>query len=344
MRRKLTLKDLSERLGLARSTVSRALRDDPQIARGTRARVRELADTLGYHPDAAARALTRRKAQVVGLMLPRSSELVFANPYFSELLLGVTGRAEEAGFPLLLSTAPRPDFTLWLREGRVDGLLVLGSSVADEDVEGLNRLIAAHYPVVAIHAGPRTLQAVSIGSNERAGVWQALAHLHQLGLRRVAFLSGPRGSRYAERRIRAYRTGVETFGLEADPELLAPTDDSKTGGAAACARLLAGATPFDAVLGNNDLVALGALSALVAAGRRVPGDVSVVGFDDTPLAAVASPALTTVRQPTRRLGEMAFDALLTLMAGGTVPSARLATQLIVRDSTGPPALMEVPPA
>jgi len=344
VRRKLTLKDLSERLGLARSTVSRALRDDPQIAEGTRARVRELADALGYHPDAAARALTRRRAQAVGLMLPRSSELVFANPYFSELLLGVTSRAEEAGFPLLLSTAPRPDFTLWLREGRVDGLLVLGSSVTDDDVEGLNRLIAAREPVVAIHAGPRDLDAVSIGSNERAGVWQALAHLEQLGRRRVAFLSGPRGSRYAERRIRAYRTGVETFGLAADRRLVVPTDDLRAGGADACARLLASGTRFDAVLGDNDLVALGALSALAAAGRCVPRDVCVIGFDDTPLAAAARPALTSVRQPTRRLGEMAFDALLTLMAGGSVQSVRLATQLIVRDSTGPPTPMEVPPA
>jgi len=344
VRRKLTLRDLAEQLGLARSTVSRALRDDPQIAEGTRARVRQLADTLGYRPDAAARALTRRRTQAVGLMLPRSSELVFANPYFSELLLGVTSRAEEAGFPLLLSTAPRPDFTLWLREGRVDGLIVLGSSVTDDDVEELNRSIAARAPVVAIHAGPRGLAAVSIGSNERAGVWQALAHLEQLGRRRVAFLSGPRGSRYTERRIRAYRTGVETFDLVADRALLVPADDRRSGGAEACARLLDRGTPFDALLGNNDLVALGAMTALAAAGRAVPDDVAVVGFDDTPLAAVARPALTSVRQPTRRLGEMAFDALLTLMAGGTVQSVRLATQLIVRDSTGPPAAMEVLPA
>ncbi len=336
MRRKLTLKDLSERLGLARSTVSRALRDDPQIARATRARVRELAEALGYEPDAAARALTRRRSQAVGLMLPRSSQLVFANPYFSELLLGVSSRAEEAGFPLLLSTDPHPDFTVWLREGRVDGLLVLGSSVGEDDVDGLNRLIAARYPVVAIHAGPRALKAVSVGSNERSGVWQALAHLQELGHRRVALLSGPRGSRYAERRIRAYRSGLDAFGLAVDSALVVPTDDSQEGGAAACRSLLARRTAVDAVLADNDLVALGALSALRSAGLAVPGDVSLVGFDDTPLAAVSSPALTSVRQPTRRLGQLAFDALLTLMAGGTVPSVHLATRLVVRESTGPP--------
>lgn len=335
MRRKPTLKDLSERLGLARSTVSRALRDDPQIAAATRERVRALADELGYHPNAAARALTRRRAQVVGLMLPRSSALVFANPYFSELLLGVSSRAEQAGFPLLLSTAPDPDFTVWLREGRVDGLLVLGSSIPDRTVPELNRLLEAGYPMVAIHAAPRALKAVSVGSNERAGVWQALAHLQQLGHRRVALLSGPRGSRYAERRIRAYRSGLETYTLEADGRLLVPTDDSREGGAAACRRLIERGVPFSALIADNDLVALGALDVLREAGRCVPGEVSVIGFDDTPLAAVASPALTSVRQPTRRLGEIAFDALLALMAGETVASVRLATQLVVRESTGP---------
>ncbi len=324
---------------MSRSTVSRALRDDPQIAVGTRERVRALASSLGYLPDAAARALTRRRAQAVGLMLPRSSELVFGNPYFSELLLGVSLEAEAAGYPLLLSTSPEPDFGAWLREGRVDGLILLGSSVQGRDVPELNRLIRAGYPVVAIHAAPRALRAVSIGSNERAGVWQALAHLQQSGHRRVAFLAGPRGSRYAERRVRAFRTGLEAFGLEVDDALLVPTDDSRAGGERATAELLRRGHGFDAVLADNDLVALGAYRALAGAGLPVPEAVSVIGFDDTPLASVVRPALSSVRQPTRRLGELAFTALLTLMAGGTVASTRLATRLVVRESTAPKSVV-----
>lgn len=320
---------------MSRSTVSRALRDDPQIAEATRERVRELAARLGYLPNAAARALTRRRAQAVGLMLPRTSELVFGNPYFSELLLGVSTRAEEAGYPLLLSTAARPDFGAWLREGRVDGLLVLGSSVRDDDVPELNRLIAAGWPVVAIHAAPRALHAVTIGSNERAGVWQALAYLEQTGHRQVAFLAGPRGSRYAERRVRAFRSGLETFGLEADGARIVPTDDSQAGGEAAVAELLGRACAFDAVLADNDLVALGACRALEARGLSVPQRVSVIGFDDTPLASVVRPALTSVRQPTRQLGELAFTTLLALLAGEEVASSRLATRLVVRESTAP---------
>lgn len=333
MRRKITLRDLADTLGVSRSTVSRALREDPQIGVATRARVRELADAWGYQPNAAARALTARRTHVVGLMLPRSSHLVFANPYFHDLLHGVSEAAEAAGYPLLLSTDPHPDFGAWLREGRVDGLIVLGSSIGEEDVPELNRLMAAGFPLVAVHAPPPGLRAVSIGSNERAGVWQALAHLQQRGHRRVALLAGPRGTRYAERRIRAYRSGLATFGLVDDPALVHATDDSREGGERAAAELLAGGARFSAILADNDLVALGAVRALEAAGRVVPRDVSVVGFDDTPLAALARPALTTVRQPTRRLGALAFEALLACMRGEGASSARLATQLVVRDST-----------
>ena len=319
---------------MSRSTVSRALRDDPQIASTTRARVRGLAASLGYQANAAARALTSRRAHVAGLMLPRSSHLVFANPYFHELLHGVSEAAEEAAYPLLLSTAPDPDFGAWLREGRVDGLIVLGSSVPQRAVGDLNALVAAGSALVAIHAPPRGLRAVSIGSNERAGVWQALAHLEQLGHRRVALLAGPRGSRYAERRVAAYRSGVETFGLEHDPRLVLDTDDSREGGAAATAALLAAGVAFTAVVADNDLVALGAVAALEARGVAVPAEVSVVGFDDTPLAALARPALTSVRQPSRELGRLAFRALHACMRGGPASSARLATRLVVRASTG----------
>lgn len=330
---KPTLADLARGLGVARSTVSRALRDDPRIGAATRDRVHRLANSLGYRPNAAARALTRGRTSVIGLLFPRSSAQVFANPYFSELLLGVSSRAEGAGYALLLSTEPRPDFGAWLREERVDGMILLGSSVRQADLPILTPLVARGQAVVSVHAPPRALHVPSIGSNERAGVWQALAHLQQLGHRRVAFLAGPRGSRYAEHRVRAYRTGVTTFGLEADRGLVSATDDTRQGGSAAIAKLLQAGVDFTAVMADNDLVALGAVAALEDVGLRVPDDVSVIGFDDTAVAGLVRPGLTSVRQPVRQLGELAFDALERRMAGEKVDSVRLATRLIVRGTT-----------
>lgn len=331
--RRVTLEDLALHLGVARSTVSRALRDDPQIGATTRERVHTLARELGYRPNAAARALNRHRAGAVGLMLPRSSAFVFANPYFSDLLHGVAEAAEEGGQALLVSTSRTPDYSSWIREGRVDGLLLLGSSVGDGDVATLNELLAAGVAIVAIHGGPRALRAVSIGANERAGIWQALAHLSELGHRRVAFLAGPREVRYARRRERAYHSGVTTFGLEVDDALVVHGQDTRESGAEALDELLRRGTPFDAVVANNDLVAIGACEALAAAGRAVPADVSVVGFDDNQLASMVRPALTTVRQPVREIGAVAMRTLLALLAGETVEDRRLATRLVVRDST-----------
>lgn len=333
--RKVTLEDMAVQLGVARSTVSRALRDDPQIAVQTRDRVRRLADELGYHPNAAARALTHRSAGVIGLMLPRSSAFVFANPYFSELLKGVAEVAERAGYPLLLSTDPRPDFERWLGEGRVDGLILLGSSVQKDDVPRLKAMIGAGMPVVFLHAPPPGLKAITIGSNERAGIWQALSYLAQTGHRRVAFLAGPRDSRYARRREQAYRSGVDTFGLASDEVLRLYGNDTLDSGRELCRRLLDEDVAFDAVVANNDLVAIGACQALEVAGIGVPERVSVIGFDDTPLAALYRPALSTIRQPILELGEQAMGALLALIEGESAESKRLATQLVLRQSTRP---------
>ncbi len=327
------MQDLASRLGVSRSTISRALRDDPQIAALTRQRIQELARELDYRPNAAAQALTSRRSGVVGLLLPRSSSFVFANPYFSELLQGLSDVAEQQGYPLMFSTALKPPYEAWLREGRVDGLITLGSSVSDEDVVLLNQLVNQGYPVVVIHAAPRALKAVTIGSNERAGIWQALSHLAQLGHRRVVFLAGPRHSRYARKREHAYWSGVDTFALEKDERLRVYGDDTQLGAYQQIQRLLDGEARFTAVLADNDLSAIGAMKALQDLGYRVPEDVSVVGFDDIVLASVVQPALTTVQQPVNELGRRAMSAVLELIAGRKLESLRLATRLVVRQST-----------
>ena len=334
--RKVTLEDLAVKLGVARSTVSRALRDDPQIALLTRERVQQLAVDLGYYPNAAAQALNHRRAGVVGLLLPRTSAFVFANPYFSELLHGIADVAETEGYPLLLSTSREPNYESWLREERIDGLILLGSSVRDRDIPVLDKLLAAGFPLVLIHTAPAALEAVTIGSNERQGILQALTHLAELGHRRVAFLAGPRESHYARRREEAYWSGVETLPLMKDESLRLYGDDTRSSGEARTRSLLEQDIAFDAVLANNDLIAIGACRAVRRAGLRVPEDISVVGFDDIELAAITSPPLTTIHQPVKRIGEMAMKALLRLMTGDReVESVLLDTRLVLRGSTAP---------
>lgn len=327
--RKVTLQDLASRLGVARSTVSRALRSDPQIGAATQAKVRQLACDLNYRPNAAAQALIRRQAGAVGLLLPRSPEFVFANPYFNELLAGVAAVAEAAGYALLVSATPHPNYERWLREGRVDGLMVLGGSIRSEDAPLINHLVEAGYPLLLIHAASVALRAITVGSDEQAGIYQALAHLAALGHRRVAFFTGPRETLYAARREQAYWQGVEALGLERDPALRRFGKDTIASGR----ELLAQALPATAVLTNNDLMAFGVLAELQERGQRVPENLSVIGFDDIMPAALLG--LTTVRQPVQELGAKAMETLIRLMRREAATSLVLDTSLVVRRSTGP---------
>lgn len=327
--RKVTLQDLASRLGVSRSTVSRALRSDPQIGAATQAKVQQLAHDLNYRPNAAAQALIRRQAGAVGLLLPRSPEFVFANPYFNELLAGVAAVAEAAGYALLVSTTPHPNYERWLREGRVDGLIVLGGSIRSEDAPLINHLVEAGYPLLLIHAASVALRAISVGSDEQAGIYQALAHLAALGHRRVAFFTGPRETLYAARRERAYWQAVEALGLERDTALRRFGKDTIASGR----ELLAQTLPATAVLTNNDLMAFGVLAELQERGQRVPEDLSVIGFDDIMPAALLG--LTTVRQPVQELGAKAMESLIRLMRRESATSVVLDTSLVVRRSTGP---------
>ncbi len=303
--RKVTLQDLAERLGVARSTVSRALRDDMQISAATRARVRRLAHEAGYHPNAAARALTHRSSGVIGLVLPRSARFVFANPYFSDLLDGIASVAEPAGFPLLVSASRRPDYARWLQEGRVDGLIALGSSLSQVELELLEGLAQAGAAIVLIGppAQPTSLRVVAC--DERPGIERACEHLQGAGHTRVALVAGPAHAPYARARERAWQDAAKRAHLTL--EQVIHGDDTFDGGRNAAKALLATSSTASAWLFGNDLMAFGALRALDEAGRTSPDDVAIIGFDDVMPAALLG--LSTIHQPSHELGADAMRSV-----------------------------------
>jgi len=296
--RKVTLQDLAEQLGVARSTVSRALRDDMQISAATRARIRRVAREAGYHPNAAARALTHRSSGVIGLVLPRSARFVFANPYFSDLLDGIASVAEPAGFPLLVSASRRPEYARWLQEGRVDGLIALGSSLSQDDVELLEGLGQAGAAIALIGppAWPSSLRVVAC--DEKPGIEGACEHLRRVGHACVALVAGPAQASYALARARAWQDAAERAHLTL--EQVVHGDDTFDGGLEAAKALLATRSAASAWLFGNDLMAFGALRALAEAGRTSPDDVAIIGFDDVMPAALLG--LSTIHQPSHELG------------------------------------------
>jgi DNA-binding LacI/PurR family transcriptional regulator len=330
--RKVTLQDLAESLGVARSTVSRALRADPQISSGTRERVQRLAAEVGYHPNAAARALTRRSAGVVGLVVPRTSRFVFSNPYFSELLEGISSIAEPAGFPILVSASERPDYAAWLREGRVDGIITLGSGLGTEDLALLESLSERGSPIVLVHPASAPTSLVTLVSDEGPGLRDACRHLADAGYDGVAIVTGPATSRYARARARGWQRAAEGVGMTIHDVLHG--DDTYASGAEAARHLSGAGSAATAWVLGNDLMAFGALGALEATGRAVPDDVAVIGFDDVMPAAWVG--LSTVSQPVRELGAEAMRALHALMRGASPRPSRLSTHFVPRRTTPPP--------
>jgi len=334
--RSSTLQDLADELGVARSTVSRALRDDPQIAAPTRQRIQRLAHDRNYRPNAAARALNRRASGVIGVVMPRSAPFVFANPYFTELLAGVAHGAEHAGYPLMLSASPTPDYTRWLQEGRVDGLIALGHALSAAQRTSLERLAAAGAAIVLVGqpATPTSLDAVTV--DEQPGIDAAAVRAAELGHRRAAIIAGPARAAYAEHRTDAWRRALARNGIELCHTLHG--DDTHAGGYAAAARVLELADTVSLWCIGNDLMALGALACLTQHRRSVPGDVSIIGFDDIAPASVAG--LASVRQPTHELGRHALDRLIAKLHGEPPPEQRFQSTYVERASCGPAPRLE----
>ncbi len=325
----VTLQDLADTLGVARSTVSRALRDDPQISPDTRRHVRRLARDLGYHPNAAARALTRRHSGVVGVALPRSAPFVFANPYFATLLEGIASVAEDAGVPILFSASPSPDYERWLREGRVDGLIALGYGLHAHDLARLEVLAGGSAAIALVGAPARVTELPTVTVDEAPGIAAACDRLADAGHRDVALVTGPVNAAYARARADMWRASTEAAGMAVVDT--AHGDDTQAGGAAAARRLLELGPVADAWLFGNDAMAFGALGALQTAGVRVPTDVAVVGFDDVPPAALLG--LTTVHQPIRALGEHAMRLVVAALRGDPAPGHAFSTHLEERRTT-----------
>ena len=327
--RQPTLQDLADELGVARSTVSRALRDDPQISQATRGRVQRRAHAIGYHPNAAARALNRRSSGVIGLLLPRTAPFVFANPYFAELFEGVASAAERAGYPILMSSSPTPDYPRWLREGRVDALLALGGALRPEQLSELETLRGAGANVVLIGV-TRTATALPVVTcDEQPGLEAMARAAAALGHRRAAVIAGPHAADYATTRAEAWAGALERHAIDAVATVHG--DDTLDGGAAAAAALVQGAATVWCC--GNDQMAFGALATLRSQGVDTPGRVSVVGFDDVRAASLVG--LASVRQPTRALGEHAVETVVAGLERREAPARRFTTSFVARPSFGP---------
>lgn len=325
-----TIKDVAREAGVSVATVSRALNGAENVLPDTRQRILDVARALRYAPSGAARSLITRKTDTIGALLPD-----LHGEFFSELIRGIDQAARARGLHLLLSSshddAHEAAAALRAMNGRVDGLVVM-SPHADDDFLAQN--LPHNLPAVLLNSGARRPSQRVFAVDNFGGAREMTEHLVRSGRRRIAFLGGPQANFEARERERGYRAGLG----HGDKPWVLEGDFSEAGGHRAAAALLA--LPVvdrpDAVFAANDIMAIGLLGALQAAGVRVPEDMALAGFDDIPIARYVSPALTTMRVPIAALGSQALDALADALDGSATGAEAtvMPVQLVVRRSCG----------
>ncbi len=351
----VTLLDIARASGFSVSTVSIVLSEAPlsqNVAASTRAHIRTIAQQLGYHPDAYARSLRRRSTQTIGVLA-----FDLSDPFCTPIMRGIQGSLHPAGYlPLIVDAqAQRKLFDSSLHmilERRADGVIVIASWVFEET----NLLADVKKNNVPIAIVGRDLVARGIDSilvdNEAGGV-MAARHLRELGHERIAVIRGPQEMVDSEPRWAGIQKIMAGDGLELDPRLVFQLPGSADpasgfeGGFEIAKKMLASGGAFTAVIAFDDLTALGVVRGLVEAGLRVPEDCSVMGFDDVLPAALATPAMTTIRQPLNEMGREAAERVLQAIkrGAGKAERARLhrpAPELVVRKSTAAPSSGERP--
>lgn len=327
-----TIADVAQRAGVSIATVSRVLNGTALVDPGTAERVRSAITVLNYVPRAAARTLANRRTATIGLLLPEIS-----GAFFQPLLKGVEAGASEAGFDLLIhTTQSRPENVPHrpLGEHNTDGLLVFTESL---DAKELTRLHSIGFPVVLLHqAPPNSLNIPVVTIENQSGAQKIVEHLIKVhNCRRIVFLQGPEGHEDSTWREKGYRLALKASGISFDPSLLIRGNFDRDIARTSMEQLLTSGVTFDAVFTGDDESAIGVLLALRQAGRRVPEEIAIVGFDDSLFANSLLPPLTTVHAPTEQVGKQSVRQLVRIIQGEGVESRLvLSTELTIRQSCG----------
>ena len=331
---RVTIADVAVAAGVSKTAVSFAFNNPEKLGHATVERVLQVADGLGYAPHPAARALSLRRSGTIGVLIPQRLSTVFANPFLSELIQGLGELCEKHDLALLL--VPPLDGSLEgaIRQASVDGFVSLGLGPDDRALETLDRL---GIPTVLVDSDASPNHP-AVNVDDSGGAEAAARHLLGLGHRRFAIIGLPPTRDQAgltpttARRLAGYRVALDA--ADVPPPHLVTAGVSMAAGARAFDALPRGSQRPTGILVMSDMAAIGVMSAVRASGLTVPGDISVVGYDDVPMAAYTSPALTTVRQPIVDKGRVAARLLIQRLQGRTVDSPPpLKTSLVVRAST-----------
>ncbi|MFD6181597.1 LacI family DNA-binding transcriptional regulator [Streptomyces goshikiensis] len=339
MARRPTIKDIARQAGVSESAVSFALNDRPGVSRDTRARIRRVAEELGWQPNSAARALSGERSGAVGLVLARPAHTLGVESFFLQLVSGIQEVLAAGRIALLFQVVEDIDaecavYRRWWAERRVDGVLVVDPRTRDPRPALLEQLAL---PAVLIGGAGGGAQS-SVWADDARAMTRVLEHLHGLGHRRITHIAGLPGLAHTARRMASLRTEAARLGLDPGQVRSVVTDYSDAEGAAATRRVLAEPAPPTALVYDNDVMAVAGSAVAAELAIPVPDRLSIVAWDDSALCRVTHPRLTALVRDTAAFGRLAAEELLTVLAGGP-PRVREAERprLEPRESTAPPS-------
>ena len=327
-----TIYDIARLAGVSTATVSKVFNQTGNISEKTRRRILEISKELNYQPNVLASALNGKKTFSLGLLIPD-----MVNPFFAELARNVEDRAQELGFNLIICNTDNDmkkeiKYIQLLRQKSVDGIIVATGVRNDEF---LKELIDQRVPIALVAREMSVLSTSTVLVDDFAGGYNATRHLIELGHRRIAVIAESMSVSSSKERVRGYRHALEEAELRYDEELVLTSDFSIESGRVTALAILQRPSRPTAIFACNDLLAIGALQAAKELGIRVPDDLSVVGFDNTILASITDPPMTTVAQPIRAMGHQVVDLIVAEINEESTVKQRvvLLPELIIRQST-----------
>jgi LacI family transcriptional regulator len=326
-----TIREVAARAGVSHQTVSRVINGSERVNQDTRERVEKAITELGYQPNAIARSMARGRSLTLACIAPNLTDYTFAS-----VIEGAENEARSRGYFLLTASAPdEGSFNTLIEQllgsRRAEGLLVITPYIDHHHAR-----LAYDVPAVFVGADPHKEGTPLVTLDDNAAGLLATQHLIQLGHKRIAHIIGPLQEDCAQNRLEGYRTAQYNAAIRSDPRLIVEGDWSATSGYKAVRQLLNQKVPFTAIFAQNDRMAIGAIRALREAGINVPEAVSVIGFDDMPLASYFDPPLTTIKQDTFHMGSEAARLLIRSIEHleGEKTSIYLPSELVIRQSTG----------
>ncbi|MBL7199062.1 MAG: LacI family DNA-binding transcriptional regulator [Anaerolineae bacterium] len=312
MKKRVTIRDVAAAASVSYQTVSRVINDRPDVAIDTRLRVRRVIQELGYQPSAAARSLASRRTRTLGLITAD-----FSDYFFTQVIVGAEAEARRMDYFFILGSTERnpsdePEYLRLLAEREVDGILFARPST-EHDSEHVLSLIHRGVPLVTTNYYIPNEQLMVVDVDNVDGGRQAASALIEAGHREIAMIAGPPSWKSVKDRTQGCQQALAEANIPFEPSLIEHGDWSYASGQDAVERLLRGSARFTALFAQNDRMAIGAIHALRKAGRAVPEDIAIVGYDDIPVAAYCHPPLTTIHQPMAKVGQVATRLLIQII-------------------------------